>query len=82
MFLGASPAVNVENGMKCETFFNEIMKTTVYNLPVNESINAEGDCCSDDLYVNFDTMNHEDLDYMLPFPLSFDKTAATCMAAP
>jgi phospholipase C len=27
-------------------------------------------------------MNHEDLDYMLPFPLSFDKTAATCMKAP
>jgi len=64
----------------CSAFISSLQGVTIEHLQVDQSLDKASSCPAS-AAVNLSSTLQDDL-YMLPFPLSFDKTSATCMDAP
>lgn len=90
---GAVPPVSVQPGEPCATLLDAVYATRVEGLVVKEYMSAPPTCPKglvvDELAEknNHDNSNNKaggdpTKDYLLPFPLMFDNTSASCMGAP
>ena len=82
---GATPPVSVTKGEKCSDLLTAIYGTTIEHLKVS-SFMTSAPICDDDAVVTGDPSTSlstsKDEDYLLPYPLMFDSTSASCMPAP
>lgn len=77
---GAFPPLALRDGDLCSAFISSLQGVTIEHLQVDQSLDKASSCPAS-AAVNLSSTLQDDL-YMLPFPLSFDKTSATCMDAP
>lgn len=80
---GASPKVTLTNGELCSNLISNLLNTSVEHLNFSDVLNSNSTCDSN-IKVNLTSSNYKVADdqYMLPYPLIFDDTSATCMDAP
>lgn len=81
---GALPPVTVTAGESCEQLLKDMMGTTIDHMKVADLI-LNTSSCAVDLHVNTSATPAPQPDtdnYILPFPLHFSNTSASCMGAP
>ena len=81
---GATPPVSVKKGEKCSDLLKGIYGTTIEHLKVSSFMTAAPTCDADAVVTGdpTTTLSSDENDYLLPYPLMFDSTSASCMPAP
>lgn len=90
---GANPPVAVANGEKCETLLTQLQNTTLEHMKISDFIKNTTTCAPNLVVSGAPTEGDEasslvqqpaadNMSYILPFNLQFNKTAASCMPAP
>merc|ERR1711871_727823 len=82
---GALPPVSVTSGAPCSDLLTSIYRTRIEGLVVKDYMTAPPSCPAG-LVVNTKSLSRPEDDaadsYLLPYPLMFNKTSASCMPAP
>ena len=83
-----SPPVNITNGEFCSQFLSDILKTRIDGMQVSDYL-FPNSTCAPSLKIHgingteeASVRDSNTSDYIIPFHLAFNKSAASCMGAP
>ena len=87
---GATPSITIKDGESCGSLLAQVYNARIEGLVVKDYITSAPSCPSDlhvktnaDANANTSLLKNDPTEnYLLPYPLMFNDTSATCMGAP